>query len=340
MRTIWTTTTFALLTIGLQATSLSSTPDGMNRTDWDQELSFNIPVRLLQMEFPFEVEYNPEVQNQLDGYLRRGRRETERMLGRTALYFPIFEYYLHANGLPEALKYIPLLESRLRPEAESGVGAVGLWQFMPATAEHYHLQANDYLDERMNPFRSTEAAVKMLSQLFDDFGDWSLALAAYNCGAGRVRRALRRTGCDNFWDIQHLLPLQTQRYLPALIATIYTGRDYARYGLEPASHGRFQKPFRVFKIHSTLHLADIARHCQLSPTELYRLNPGYLQEDIPFTGRAHYLILPEKAFASFQQYIIKESRKGGPRYAIAVLDSRSSRPSGLGSPPPPPKENS
>ncbi|MCB0569448.1 MAG: lytic transglycosylase domain-containing protein [Phaeodactylibacter sp.] len=328
MRALWTTATFAILAFGAGATPQFSPT---SRADWANQLSFDIPVRLLQMDFPFEVEYNPEIEKQLDGYLRRGRRETERMLGRAALYFPIFEYYLKENGLPECLKYIPLLESRLRPEATSVSGAAGLWQFMPETAEHYKLQANEYFDDRMNPFRSTEAAVKMLSQLYEHFGDWSLALAAYNCGPGRVRSALRRTGCDNFWDIQHLLPRQTQRYLPALIATIYVARDYPQYGLKPRQAGYCQKPFRVFKVHSELQLDEIARHCQLQETELLRLNPGYLQGYIPYAGKGHYLILPEGTYARFQQYIIKKSRKGALRYAVAILDSRSGLPPGPGS---------
>lgn len=328
MRALWTTATLTLLSLGFEAPPLHSAPLPFDKAGWACQLSFDIPVRLLRMDLPFEVEYNPEVQKQIDNYLRPGRRETERMLGRSALYFPIFEYYLRANGLPEELKYIPLLESRLRPEAASPVGAMGLWQFMPSTAEHYKLQRNDYLDSRMDPFRSTEAAVKMLSQLYDDFGDWTLVLAAYNCGPGRVRSALRRSGCTSYWDIQHLLPKQTQRYLPALIATVYVARDYARYGLKPRAGALYQRPFQVFRVHSALQLDEIARHCQLSFSELQRLNPGYLQDYIPYEGAAHYLILPEGTYARFQQYIIKKSRKDRPRIAVAVLDSRLRRAPG------------
>ncbi len=316
MNTMAFSTLFALgltaLPSGLQATAPTSV----------DPLEYEIPMRLLQMDLPFEVEYNPEVKKHLEGYLIRGKRETRQMLSRTAMYFPIFEYYLRKNGLPDELKYIPLLESRLQPKAESSAGAAGLWQFMPIAATHYRLQSNDYVDERLNPFRATEAAVKMLAQLYQEFGDWSLVLAAYNCGPGRVRKALRLTGCDSFWDIQHLLPRQTQRYLPALIATIYVAQNHEMHGISPRFNSNHQKRFRVFRINTSLHLADIASHCQLPVEELLRLNPGYLQDFVPAQPKGHYLILPEVAFSKFQQYIIKESRRGSTSYAVAVLDSK------------------
>ncbi|MCB0559477.1 MAG: lytic transglycosylase domain-containing protein [Lewinellaceae bacterium] len=297
-----------------------------SEASWPEQISYDIPVRLLQMPAPFAIEFNPEVGRQITDYLRQGRRETEKMLARTALYFPIFEYYLHKYQLPDELKYVPLLESRLRPTAESAAGAVGLWQFMPATADHYRLRIDAYVDERMNPYLATEAAVSMLSGLYEELGDWSLVLAAYNCGPGRVRSAVRRTGCHNFWDIQHLLPRQTQRYLPALIATIYVARNYGRHGLEPNSKKPIFQPFQVFKVQHSLDLNDIARHCKVSRQLLSRLNPGFLQDFIPNSARGLYLILPQEALANFQQYIIKESRKSTESYAIAVLASHQPPP--------------
>ncbi len=293
---------------------------------WPEQISYEIPLRLLQMPLPFSVEYNAEVRRQVTDYLRQGRRETEKMMARSALYFPIFEYYLQKYGLPDVLKYIPLLESRLVPTAVSPVGAAGLWQFMPATAEHYRLHIDEYVDERMDPYQATEAALQMLSRLYEDFGDWSLALAAYNCGPGRVKAAVDKTGCHNFWDIQHLLPQQTRRYLPALIATVYVARHYARHGLQPRSPKQFNQPFQVFRVQHALDLNDIARHCSISRRRLSRLNPGFLQDYIPSSSRGRYLILPEETLADFQKYIIKESRKSKESYAVAVLYSRGGNP--------------
>lgn len=308
-----------LLSPFLKAYATSCQPVPQPKPSWREQISYDIPVRLLQMPLPFPVEYNEEIQRQLTDYLQRGRRETEKMLARTALYFPIFEYYLRKHGLPDDLKFIPLLESRLLLEAESSVGAVGLWQFMPATARHYQLQIDEYVDDRMNPYQATEAAVKMLAHLYKGFGDWSLVLAAYNCGPGRVRAAVRKTGCKNFWDIQHLLPRQTQRYLPALAATIYVARHYSKHGLQPAPQQKYLQPFQAFKVQHALNLNDIARHCKVSRQLLRRLNPGFLQDHIPCSSRGRYLILPKEALPDFQQYIIKESRKSTQSYAVAVL---------------------
>lgn len=312
----------------MQIPAAHSMPQEHSRplTSWAEQLSYDIPMRLLQMPVPFEMEYNSEVKRQLTDYLRQGRRDTERMLGRASMYFPIFEHYRQKYNLPEVLKYIPLLESRLTPTVQSEAGAVGLWQFMPATAEHYRLRIDEYVDERMNPYRATEAAMKMLVQLHEEFGDWSLALAAYNCGPGRVRYAIRRTGCDDFWSIQHLLPRQTRRYLPALIATTYVARYYSLHGLLPKPKKHFHQPFQVFRIQYALDLNDIAHHCKISRQLLSQLNPGFLKDYIPYSTRGRYLILPEEALLKFQQYIIKESRKSTHSYAVAVLDSHQRPP--------------
>ena len=288
---------------------------------WQHELSTEIPHRVLNISYPFDVEYTPVVKKQIDGYLNRGRRETEKMLSRSAMYFPIIEHYLAEYNLPDELKYIPFLESRMYPRAESPVGAAGLWQFMPATARHYGLRINNYVDERKNPFRSTEAALKMLKNLHDEFGDWALVLAAYNCGPGRVHRAIRRARCNDYWAIRRYLPRQTQRYVPSLIAAIYVAKDYERYGIEPNFKAFQQQPFRVFKIQHELNLTDIARHCEIPYYQLSRLNPGFLDSYIPRSREGHYLILPEDALGGFKGYLVKASRKTARDYAIAVLDS-------------------
>ncbi|MEQ8705062.1 MAG: transglycosylase SLT domain-containing protein [Phaeodactylibacter sp.] len=293
-------------------------------SDWQQVVTHDIPYRLqcVQDDWPFEVHYNEQVQEELSSYLRTGRREAEAMLGRTPQYFPIIEHYLKVNHLPEELKYIPLLESRLRPAVESAAGAVGLWQFMPATAKGLGLHINGQVDERRSPYQSTETAMRYLTQLYRQFDDWALVLAAYNCGPGRVRRALRETGCSSFWDIEHRLPRQTRRYLPRLIATIYVGKYFDQHGLQPKKHKYHADHFRVFRIHHSVELDEIARYCEVSLSWLQALNPGYLEVYAPRQETPHYLILPQQALPYFARYIDKESRKVGTDYAIAVLDSQ------------------
>lgn len=314
-----------LISTALLAGSLLSLPESKAEcSDWQQIAAHDIPYRLQseQEDWPFEVHYNEQVQEELSSYLRTGRREAEAMLGRTPQYFPIFEYYLEQYQLPEELKYIPLLESRLRPAAVSAAGAVGLWQFMPRTAEGLGLHLNQYVDERRSPYQATESAVRYLQQLHRQFDDWALALAAYNCGPGRVRRVLRQTGCSSFWDIEHRLPRQTRRYLPRLIATIYVGKYFDEHGLQPKKHKHHADHFRVFRIHHSVELDEIARYCDVSLDWLRALNPGYLDNYAPRQETPHFLILPEQTLPYFARYIDKESRKVGTDYAIAVLDSQ------------------
>ena len=296
-------------------------------TDWKHTATHEIPYRLLEVQedWPFEVHYNQSVQRELSSYLRTGRREAEAMLGRTRQYFPIIEHYLKVYELPEELKYIPLLESRLQPDIESAAGAVGLWQLMPSTAKGLGLHLNTFVDERRSPYQSTAAAARYLKQLYRQFDDWALALAAYNCGPGRVRKALRQTGCSSFWDIEYKLPRQTRRYLPRLIATIYVGKYYDKHGLQPKKHKYHADHFRVFRVHHSVELDEIARYCEVSPSWLSALNPGYLQAYAPRQETPHFLILPEQALPYFARYIDKESRKVGADYAVAVLDSQWKR---------------
>lgn len=296
-------------------------PVGAYADGWSATLNQKIPHRVLQETYPFDAEYNATVRHHLDGYLNRGRRETERMLSRTAMYFPIIEHYLAQYELPDDLKYIPLLESRMSPTVESPVGAAGLWQFMPATGRHYGLRINDYVDERKNPYLATGAAILMLKQLHTEFEDWALVLAAYNCGPGRVRRAIRRAKCKDYWAIRPYLPRQTQRYVPAMIATIYVAKNYHQYNLRPDFTAHKQQPFRVFKMQYSVRLVEIAQQCRIPYWQLKRLNPGFLENYVPRSSRGHYLILPEEALGRFQQYLAKASRKRSSHYAVAVLDS-------------------
>ena len=175
----------------------------------------------------------PQVKKSIARLLNSGRRETEKFLGKGVLYFPVFDQYLERYQLPEELRFLPVVESRLKPNATSAAGASGLWQFMPATARAYELNVNRKVDERLDPHKSTEAAVSLLADLYEEFGDWGLALAAYNCGPSRVKRAIRKTGCNNFWDIRKYLPRQTQQYIPAFLAAVYVCRNFELHNLEP-----------------------------------------------------------------------------------------------------------
>ncbi|GJM33142.1 MAG: lytic transglycosylase [Saprospiraceae bacterium] len=260
---------------------------------------------LCQLVDDFPVLEEQMILNKVESYLIRAKPSTEKMLGRAGLYLPIFEHYLALNGMPDFLKFLPVAESRLKPTVVSSCGAAGLWQFMPATGRHYGLRVNDYVDERLAPYKATEAAVEMLSELYYEFDDWALALAAYNCGPERVAQALKASSCSSYWDIRHLLPRQTQQYIPSFLAAVYVGTYYARHQLRPKTQ-RWQDDFRVVPVYRRLSFRKISGICRLPIAYLEQLNPAYFQGIIPKGREAYYLILPASAAQKLQVYLQKK----------------------------------
>ena len=173
-------------------------------------------LAFLDAKSPFNIEYNPALESVIKRYLKSRKRSTETLINRSQYYFPMFEEVLDKYNLPLEIKYLAVVESALKPRAKSRVGATGLWQFMFATGKQYGLEVSSYVDERCDPLRSTNAAAKYLASLYKTFGDWDLALAAYNSGPGNVTKAIRRSGgYQNYWNIRPFLPSETAGYLPA-----------------------------------------------------------------------------------------------------------------------------
>ena len=247
---------------------------------------------------------NEEVKKYIDRYTKAGRQSTSYLLGRARYYNPIFEEALRFYGLPLELKYLPVIESGLNPNATSRVGAAGLWQFMATTGKQYDLQIDSYIDERRDPEKSSYAAARMLSDLYKRFGDWTLALAAYNCGPGRVSSAITKAGGGaDFWAVYQHLPKETRGYVPAFIAANYVMNYYADYNITPQSTG-LPNCCDTIIIEKDVTLAKIANVLGMNVDDLKVLNPQYRQGLIKAfaTNGVAKLRLPSEMIEKFKDF--------------------------------------
>ena len=255
----------------------------------------------LNQKTPFNVVYNPSLENVIKSFLVRKRGLIERMLTVSQFYFPLFEEQLDNHDIPLEMKYLAIVESALNPKARSRVGATGLWQFMYSTGKMYKLDVSSYVDERSDPIKSTEAACLYLSKLYDIFGDWDLALAAYNSGPGNVNKAIRRSGgYKNYWNIRRNLPRETAGYVPAFLATMYLFEYAEEHGIKA------QKVDRTYFETDTIHVKSLITFDQISELvgvgtdELKILNPSYKLNIIPYVkGKDYALRLPKAAMGKF-----------------------------------------
>ena len=271
---------------------------------FDEEL---VIERLKSIENPLvENRYNSVVKGYIKGYLFWKRDKTERILGRTVLYFPLIEEYLQKRGMPDKLKYLPVVESALYPHAGSPVGAVGLWQFMPETAKEYGLLIDEFVDERKDPNKATAAALDYLSRQYDKFGDWALALAAYNGGSGRVSRAIKRGRSKNFWRIRRYMPRETRNYIPAYIAATYLMEYYKEHEIIPDYPALDYQITETVKVYDGFSFHRIAQLTGLSLEAIEMLNPAYKKEVIPQNQKGNYLILPKRVMPAFKDYLEAE----------------------------------
>lgn len=249
--------------------------------------------RLGQLPTVIEMPFNSVVRSFISMYADRKKQLVENMLGMSLYYMPIFEQALDKRGMPLELKYLPVIESALNPVAVSRAGATGLWQFMLKTATGLGLEVNSLVDERRDPYKSSEAAADYLMQLYNTFGDWSLAIAAYNCGPGNVNKALRRAGGGkkDFWEIYPFLPAETRGYVPAFIAANYVMNHYDKHNISPALARR---PIVTDTIHISrrIHFNQISDVLNIPVEEIQILNPQYRKDVIPGDIHPYALVLP------------------------------------------------
>ena len=237
--------------------------------------------RLKRLPTVIDMPYNDVVRDYIEQYTGRLSPSVSYMLGQGQFYIPLFEEALDLEGLPLELKYLPVIESGLDPSAVSRAGAVGLWQFMLATARKYNLTVNSLVDERRDPVKSTKAAARYLSDLYKTYGNWMLALAAYNCGPTNVNKAIRRAdGIKDYWTIYPYLPQETRGYVPAFIAANYVMNYYCQHGIQP-QEATIPAETDTLMLQRNLHVGQIAALTGVDSAQIRLLNPQYLTDIIP-----------------------------------------------------------
>lgn len=255
--------------------------------------------RLSRLPNVMEMPYNEIVQKFIDRYTGRLRHSVSYMLGASNFYIPIFEEALEAYGLPLELKYLPVIESALNPKATSHAGAAGLWQFMVATGKQYGLEINSLIDERRDPVKSSYAAAHYLKDLYNIFGDWSLVIAAYNCGPENINKAIHRAdGQADYWKIYPYLPRETRGYVPAFIAANYVMNYYCEHNICPMRTTLPAKTDTVV-VSKDVHLKQIADVCGIDIEELRTLNPQYRRDIVNGNNKPSVIRLPANATNTF-----------------------------------------
>ncbi|WP_421918065.1 transglycosylase SLT domain-containing protein [Marinifilum sp.] len=254
--------------------------------------------RLKAVPSLIDLSFNKIVENYIKLYSEKRRSQVEYMMGLSEYYFPIFEAILDKEGLPQELKYLPIIESALNPKALSRAGASGLWQFMYGTGKMYKLNINSFVDERRDPIKSSYAAVKYLKDMYKVYGNWHLVIAAYNCGPGNVNKAIRRSGGKrNYWDIYYRLPRETRGYVPAFIAAIYTFNYHKEHNLYPKK-SNFPIACDTLMIDETLHFDQVSKVINIPKEQLRDLNPQYRADILP-GDKAYSLKLPLEFTSKF-----------------------------------------
>ena len=293
--------------------------------------SSNVPdsvyvARIKAMNSFITLPYNDIVKGYIIKYSEKMPAAMEKILGLCEYYMPIFQEIFDRYDMPEELRAMAIIESAMNPRAESRVGAKGMWQFMYHTGKMYGLHVDSFVDERMDPVKSADAAARYLQDAYNIFGDWNLAIASYNCGAGNVNKAIKRSGSRKFWDLWPYLPRETRGYGPAFVGALYTTRYYKEHGLKPQAT---QMPPAVdtFHIKKMLHLKQVSELTGAPVDLLKDLNPQYKHEIIPGNERTYILRIPfqytnafiehedslyrHKADIYFNPTTIKKIKEGG-----------------------------
>lgn len=275
--------------VDVDLTNLSS-----DNTSQDELYSSRLKMMATEIQLP----YNDVVRRYINIYTRKGGT-MEHVLGIGRYYFPIFEEILYDYNIPLEMKMLPVIESALIPVAKSHASAVGLWQMMMRTAKYYGLEINSFVDERRDPVKSTHAACRYLKDLYKMYGDWTLVIAAYNCGPGNVNKAVRRAGAmGSYWDIWEYLPRETRGHVPAFIGASYGYTFHKAHSLTPREATQ-TLVIDTMRISRMLHFDQISSTIPITTEELRTLNPKYRIDIIPAIERPYTLVLPINLIGQF-----------------------------------------
>ncbi len=257
-----------------------------------------IESRLEHLDGAFDYKLNPEIAKLIYEYTAKYKHDSEALLSKGDLYFPLIEKEIYSKGLPIDLKSLPIIESHLRPNALSRSGAAGMWQFMKKTARMMGLNVNREVDERKDVIKSTSAALDYLAFLYKSFDDWTLAIAAYNCGPGNVRKAMRAGKSRNFWKIRPHLPKETQRYVPKFMAISYLLNYHDLHGIHVDVSALKDNPTTI-ALYDKTNFNDISLSTGLDIKEIKDMNPSYLRNYIPSSLDGNHLTLPESKLIDY-----------------------------------------
>lgn len=284
--------------------------------------------RLGSLSSCLELRATGVVKGYIRTYVQMQSEKTRNMLGKRLTYFPLYEAKFQEYGVPEDLKFLSVVESALNPKAVSRVGATGLWQFMPSTGGEYGLRTNSAVEDRSNPVKSTDAAARHLRDLYKQFDDWALALAAYNSGAGRVNAAIRRAGNRNFWSIQRFLPKETRNYVPAFIAATYICNYFQMHGLEPNNPDLDMQLTDYVNVYEGISFRDISDATGIAYEVIKDLNPGFKRDYVPPTTDGHFVIVPQRVMPAFIRYL--NSVSSARKYKLESIEKYTSADDGDG----------
>ncbi len=257
--------------------------------------------RIASLNPDIPITFNDKVRSFIDYFSIKRRDYTRLMIARQKTFFPMIESYLEKHDMPKDLKYLTIVESGINPKAKSRAGALGLWQFMPSTGKMFKLNYDYYVDERMDPYKATEAACLYLKELYRMFNDWELALAAYNCGPGNVRRAIKRSGYKNgFWEIYNYLPRETRSYVPQFMAVHYVMEFSEEHNLY---NNRMEviPEFKEIEVNQYFNLDEFSKKSQACMDDLLKLNPEIKRNVLTENHNNYKLRVPLYAYENIEE---------------------------------------